>query len=122
MSSEVCPSPDESSPKKVAAKLFILREAQSHFLPSLCGRSPVNCLLECGFLHFSQGGSPHKGNPSHEDAVSWRYRSSGIAKMPTIQPRLLDPLTRSMDCRNLTISLRIDLRMGAIQTVTRAYR
>ena len=31
----------------MAAKLFILQEAQSHFLPSLSGWSPVNCLSEC---------------------------------------------------------------------------
>jgi hypothetical protein len=38
------------SSKKVAAKLFILQKAENHFLTSLSGPSPVNCLSECGSL------------------------------------------------------------------------
>ena len=46
--SKGAPFYNASAPKKVAAKLFILQETQSHFLQSSSGRSPVNCFSECG--------------------------------------------------------------------------
>jgi hypothetical protein len=45
-------SPDKSTSKKVALIYSFFRKPQGHFLPSLSGRSPVNCLSECGFCAF----------------------------------------------------------------------
>ena len=49
-------TPEKSSSKKVAAKLFILQGGAKPLSSALSGRSPVNCLSECDFLPLEGDG------------------------------------------------------------------
>jgi hypothetical protein len=57
---------DKSSPKKVAAKLFILQGARSHFLPYLAERSPVNRLREYDLMTCTGLGA-HSDKPGSQE-------------------------------------------------------